>query len=920
MPTDPNLDPSNIVWESSVDPNLDPSNIVWDTPTRAAPDVQAEPQQRTFDPQFPKVLEYADIPFGVVKPFRNLHEVGRMALGGGLDIVRGLATLPFDIGELFGSEGARKISENISRAIPDVPAHSVPEKIGQVFTQYGIPQVAAFKLMQGIMAGSHWALQFASKMFAGGLSDFLVAAPDEKSIMSRIGAESKTHLGERAKIGAEGAIIGGAAEGIFTVARKAGGIGKEVYQRIANPRALAEDAVGKALAKEALDPERAIISIRNNLDELAAGRYEPTTASVADDLGLVGVEQAVGREPGFSKYFVERGEINMRAISDTLEDVVDSMGGNGQRAKAYFEELINNTIAGKENAVKAADEALEIALKETDNWADEVVKEFDKTTKGNASVLLDSEITSQHQILTRNKNKLYEMIDPNNTVPINKNRFFEEVKKLFKRKDDFDRSTKRMSAGLKDALKSKIKKTPAKVEVSKVLDASGKPITTKIPAKTKFKDVTFGEINSLRKEVTTALSEAINNNDGALIGKLRNFKGYLDSLPEEVMAQGGRAGQIAKVANDYFKEVVVPRFRQGVGQKYTEALRSKYPIPSEDVAKKFLRSPSGARETVKQLKLIISKSQNKAQAEKAIEDWIISDVADSLYTQAGKIKPKAFDNYLKNMRAQLKSYPNVIKKLEKYQKSLGGRISKQTELGKRIQLARADLKKTTKDVKRTAAQYFVDSDPTQAVGGALSSPDPVKAFKDLAMLAKKDPSGEAIQGLRQALSDFIEKSVRGTRDAGGKAVVIRDKFFKLFDNKVTKEAISQLYTPTEMKKLDEVRKYLRAEEAIAKRVKTPLPSKETEKTIQKARILLASIYGIIKGRGIFAISDWVMKALGRDPKVIANQVLTEAMLDPELAAILLDRQTAKALPRIKERFTAWLINNVYDEKLADESE
>jgi hypothetical protein len=44
------------------------------------------------------------------------------------------------------------------------------------------------------------------------------------------------------------------------------------------------------------------------------------------------------------------------------------------------------------------------------------------------------------------------------------------------------------------------------------------------------------------------------------------------------------------------------------------------------------------------------------------------------------------------------------------------------------------------------------------------------------------------------------------------------------------------------------------------------------------------------------------------------------MLDPELAAILLDRQTAKALPRIKERFTAWLINNVYDEKLADESE
>ncbi len=52
-----------------------------------------------------------------------------------------------------------------------------------------------------------------------------------------------------------------------------------------------------------------------------------------------------------------------------------------------------------------------------------------------------------------------------------------------------------------------------------------------------------------------------------------------------------------------------------------------------------------------------------------------------------------------------------------------------------------------------------------------------------------------------------------------------------------------------------------------------------------------------KGRGIFAISGWVMKALGKDPVANARAVLRDALLDPGLARLLLapDRPSTRRI-------------------------
>jgi hypothetical protein len=73
----------------------------------------------------------------------------------------------------------------------------------------------------------------------------------------------------------------------------------------------------------------------------------------------------------------------------------------------------------------------------------------------------------------------------------------------------------------------------------------------------------------------------------------------------------------------------------------------------------------------------------------------------------------------------------------------------------------------------------------------------------------------------------------------------------------------------------------------------------------KARIILASIYGIVKGRGIFAISDFLMKSVGYNPRKAAYDILEKSMTDPELAKILLMSES----PQSMKMFKTYLANN-----------
>ena len=72
---------------------------------------------------------------------------------------------------------------------------------------------------------------------------------------------------------------------------------------------------------------------------------------------------------------------------------------------------------------------------------------------------------------------------------------------------------------------------------------------------------------------------------------------------------------------------------------------------------------------------------------------------------------------------------------------------------------------------------------------------------------------------------------------------------------------------------------------------------------RKAQILAASIYGIVKGRGIMAIMNLIGGALGISPMKAQSILLKDAMTHPELAKILLKQESEESVNLLKGYIT-----------------
>ncbi len=335
------------------------------------------------------------------------------------------------------------------------------------------------------------------------------------------------------------------------------------------------------------------------------------------------------------------------------------------------------------------------------------------------------------------------------------------------------------------------------------------------------------------------------------------------------------------------------------------------------MGKTFLGVSTGASESAEQLQRIVKDASNLPEASQAIRDHLVSDVADLMQSvKTGQTAKDRLKNYLnqRGVRETLAQFPGIREEIKLFQKTLNTALEKQNTFAQRVDEARLALQRTEKDVKKSAARFYVNSDPTRAVGSVLASPEPVKNMKELVRLAQRDSTGEALSGLRQSLSNYIEQTVRGTTEVGGTQEIMRSKVTRLFQNKTTREAISQLYTPREMEILESVQKELNVLNRINKQVTANSSTAPIQEQIQRARIVLASFYGIVKGRGIFAISNWIMRMAGRDPATIANRVLTDAMLNPELAAVLMAKnlKSRAAREKVKSYLTTYIINNMMD--------
>jgi len=805
--------------------------------------------------------------------FDIADSVARVVGGGLLNLVRGTATLPFDVGAALGyeKESSQEVSDFVSKLIPRIPPKTKAEDLLQTLVHYGIPASAAVRLATGITRGSMWAIRVGADLLGGGLADFIATPGSVK---------------KRAFAGATDIAFSGGLGAVGGTVKFGYGLAKNIF----HPSKVAEEAARGAFRSAALDPEAAIAELKEVLRREYVPGYKPTSGVASGDYGLTALEKGIGTKDKQSPIFVERKELNMRSVSNALEEITQRHGGDPTKAKEYFENYLNAKLTGAANAQELAESTLKGAEDETDNLINGFVKQGGGQAE--ASAIIDESLREELERMTRTKNRLFKEIDPTNSVEIPKDDLREAYQVLVGKQSPLDSVPSKIDKGLKSRI-FRILKPPQK-------SVAERPLT-------------YGALQDLRPDLSAAIARARRQEEGGLVERLVGFKATVEEETEKLAARGGPDAQRAYEALDYFKNEFVPKFKEGVAGKFRQAIRRGEPWPPSATGKRFLGISSGAQESANQLRNIIRGSQDPSTTMGAVRTHIIGDVADLMRGSAGKTSLTRLDNYLnkREVRETIDRFPSIKNEILEFRNNIQKGLEAQGLFAASVEAAKKGVMATQKEANLSAARYFVNRDPENAIKQALNSSELEATFGKLAQLAKQDPTGDAMRGLRQALSNHIDSlaGVRGTREVAGSLEIIRSRLAKMMEDKKTRGALSKLYGSTEMKVLESLNKQLQIEDRINKQMTAGSPTAPIQETVKRARIILSSWYGLVRGRGIMAISGWIQKTVGKDPQEMAETLISDAMLDPRLAIEFLRPDNKANRARTMSRFMRHMLNN-----------
>ncbi len=194
------------------------------------------------------------------------------------------------------------------------------------------------------------------------------------------------------------------------------------------------------------------------------------------------------------------------------------------------------------------------------------------------------------------------------------------------------------------------------------------------------------------------------------------------------------------------------------------------------------------------------------------------------------------------------------------------------------------------------------SSPGSAVAESMRAQDDGKAFRS--MRAAVRGNGEAESGLRRALADFVvpDGVVSGRVTASGDYVPSNLATLKSLDKVLRKTGGSGLFSREQRGVLIEVRRQLKQAQ-FASSAARAAGSDTAMNAGVAGRIGRIALEGVSPGAGkTLKVIDTVVGFLGNASQI--GEVAREAMIDPKLAAELLERSTPQRMAQLKGRLTA----------------
>lgn len=631
--------------------------------------------------------------------------------------------------------------------------------------------------------------------------------------------------------------------------------------------------VGNVLQEMAIDPSAARRSIESEVKNLEGSNMTlPTSGLMSNDEGLLSLEKAVRVGDTVKTREGDTGLINPKSVfakrdrdvrksaTSAVESLQDPTADTGAPNR-FVQGKVDDALEQGRNKISYLENDLQKAADEYETLSREINTNADSTTRTNASRRVDEIIRQVQDDITAQKNALYKAVDPEGTARVDAQDLIDEVSGI---------TQQELQSG--SAIPSEL--------ISDI---------TKLTEDGADGTVSVRGLLNLRTRLSDEIGKAYQNNDGALRENLAQIKQSVDTKLETLGGElQGQAAQDYFKAQDFYAQRFAPINKQGELGRFREATRKDktgtQTAPSDTLNRFF----GGGPEAVRSLQKLRVELPDPKQFDKAVRDGLISEMASKLpLNSKGQIAPQSLAKWVQNNKAVLDELPAVKKEVQEMQQTILNKAGKTTELEAQVKAAKQKLGDTEKAIKQSAARLFLDGqDPIQAAKGLMSSSKKAQDAAQIKKMLDQDPTGEALKGFRQSLSQEIANR---TLNTGG------DNPVSLAKLKTTaremEPILEKFYTPEELATLKRGQRLLEIQDRQGIQVLRGSATTENQQQfLDNMEIALKAKFGVLAGGSWTRVIKLIAakNPLGMQQK--AQELLYRAYLDPEVMTHLLKKK------------------------------
>lgn len=369
----------------------------------------------------------------------------------------------------------------------------------------------------------------------------------------------------------------------------------------------------------------------------------------------------------------------------------------------------------------------------------------------------------------------------------------------------------------------------------------------------------------------------------------------MGAMPQEPPNFDAEAAQRARAAGNAWREMKQKFNNQVTGPALQELGSGEYKMRDSRLPAHFLGSPEG-------IQSFLSAGGDVA----TLRDAMAADLRRAASNTDGTLNPGRFASWQRQRAASLRAFPE-----------LGQTLGDAAKAQEAVDAVSASTRQRSLEFQQGAAKHFLNAEPDKAVQSALASRNPVADFRELARMV--GGSADAKAGLQRAVADHIRRDFIGNTEAGTSGIgTMKSDAFQTFLRR-NGPALAQIFAPEQIKGMQLVATDLQRSNRSVAGSKIPGQSNTAQDTalqsgqpslirrhigdvgVGAAGVMIGYLLGNVPGALVGGYAGMAKAALSRMKAAgieSSNQLVTEALLNPEIARTLVLKPNPASKPFI----------------------